>query len=352
MKNSFRKTYIDILRILANFLVIFNHTAGFALYQQTYGTAKTGLYMIFSIITKINVPIFFMITGALLLGKDEDLAYVLKKRVLRFFLLIILASTFMYLLKTPKAITPYTLFYNISNCYVEGSYWYLYAHLAFLLMLPYIRRIVRGFTKKDFAYLIGIHFIISTLLPIADYISYTTTGNHVVIYSEIQLPLMTVKAFFYPIIGYYLDKHIDIQRVTLRKMLPLFLLSIAGIIITEIFTFHQNYPFGYTEDFFELSDYVLAITAFIFIKYLFGKRNCLSKLPFIEKTISIIAPLTLGIYLLDPCWKYLIEPHIFTALLPYVPIIINSAIYCIISMLLGGIVTYILKKLPFFKTVL
>ncbi len=32
MKSTYRKTHLDILRILANFLVIFNHTAGFTLY--------------------------------------------------------------------------------------------------------------------------------------------------------------------------------------------------------------------------------------------------------------------------------------------------------------------------------
>ena len=352
MKTIYRKTYIDILRILANFLVIFNHTAGFALYQNTYGTARTGFYMFFSIITKINVPLFFMITGALLLGKDEEINYVLKKRVLRFFLLIVCASTFMYLLKMSDSVTPYKLVNNVFTCFIEGSYWYLYAHLAFLFMLPYLRRIVRSFTQKDFIYIIGIHFIFFTLLPILDYSVFTATGSHFTLYNEINLPLMTVKAFFYPIIGFYLDKHVDISKLTFRKLFPLFVISFLGICITEVFTFHQGFQIGYTEDFFELFDYVLAITAFLFVKYLVITKDCLKKLPLVTKTITFVAPFTLGIYLLDPCWKYLIEPQIFNFLLSYVPLILNSAIYCLISMVLGGCVTYILKKLPFFKAVL
>ncbi len=293
-----------------------------------------------------------MITGALLLGKEEEISYILTKRVLRFFLLIVCASTFIYIIKAPELITLEKLFYGISTCHIEGSYWYLYAHLAFLLMLPYLRRIVFNLTKKDFIYILAIHFIINTILPIADYIFYAATELHITLYSEIQLPIMTTKAFFYPIIGYYLDKNIDIQKVTLRKFTPLFLLSIAGIILTEIFTFHQNYPYGYTEDFFELFDYVLAITTFMFIKYITNKNNLSQKVPIITKALSVVAPLTLGIYLLDPCWKHLIEPPIFNALLPHVPLIVNSFIYCLISMLLSGGITYILKKVPFFKTVL
>ena len=353
MKNSYRQTHLDILRIMANFLVIFNHTAGFTLYQNTYEPTKAGLYMLLSIITKINVPVFFMISGALLLGKEEDLSYILTKRVFRFILLIVGASTFIYIIKASGAVTPANLFYGISTCQIEGTYWYLYAHLAFLLMLPYLRRIVSNLNKKDFIYILAIHFIINTILPIADYILYAATKQHITLYSEIQLPIMTTKAFFYPIIGYYIDKHIDIQKMNLRKLTPLFLLSIAGIAITEFFTFHQKYPhIGYTEDFFELFDYVFAIAVFVFIKYIASKYNLSEKKTVITKFTSIVAPLTLGIYLLDPCWKHLVEPTVYNALLPYVPFVINSFIYCFISMLLGGCATYLLKKIPFVNKIL
>lgn len=352
MKTLNRKTYLDILRIFANFLVIFNHTIGFSLYQHSAGIPKTVFYTFLSILTKINVPLFFMISGALLLGKEEEIGYILKKRVFRFFLLITCASTFMYILKMPHAVTPAKLINNIFTCYIDGSYWYLYAHLAFLLMLPYLRRIVRSFTQKDFLYIVGTHFILFTILPIVDYLLFTTTGNHFTLYSEINLPLMTVKAFFYPIIGYYLDKHVDIDKVSFKTFLPLFGVSIAGIGITEIFTIHQGLRTGYTEDFFELFDFVLAMTMFLFVKYLIVNRDCLKKLPFLTKAVGFAAPLTLGIYLLDPCWKYLIEAPIKLFLDSYLPTLLNSVVYCFISMLLGGCVTYILKKLPFFKTIL
>ena len=68
--------YIEFLRAAAIFFVIFNHTAteGFLLFTK-YPTdnIQYWLYLAISIFCKFAVPVYFMISGALLLGKDEPL---------------------------------------------------------------------------------------------------------------------------------------------------------------------------------------------------------------------------------------------------------------------------------------
>lgn len=92
-----RYAYYDVLRVIAMSLVIFNHVPGFLLYQHSHGAIQ-GVYMVISVVTKINVPIFFMISGALLLGKqNESISRVLKKRVTRFIYVIIIFSGITYL---------------------------------------------------------------------------------------------------------------------------------------------------------------------------------------------------------------------------------------------------------------
>ena len=83
-----KKEYYEILRILACALVIFNHTTGFSLYQKTEGI-KQIIYIFLATFTKINVPLFIMISGALLLKKSEDISVTLRKRVLRFVILLV-----------------------------------------------------------------------------------------------------------------------------------------------------------------------------------------------------------------------------------------------------------------------
>ena len=68
--------YIDILRIIACFMVIINHTHGFILENNTL-TNSTFYCLGFSL-CKIGVPLFLMITGTLLLDKDYDYKKILK----------------------------------------------------------------------------------------------------------------------------------------------------------------------------------------------------------------------------------------------------------------------------------
>lgn len=73
--------HIEILRILAIFFVLFIHTgnSGFTLYAVQESTVSTALCLSMAMIAKTAVPLFFMISGALLLGKDETVAQLYKK---------------------------------------------------------------------------------------------------------------------------------------------------------------------------------------------------------------------------------------------------------------------------------
>ncbi|MDE6212988.1 MAG: acyltransferase, partial [Lachnospiraceae bacterium] len=75
-----KKVYYEWIRLIACFFVIFNHLKGYVLFMNASGI-KQAFYMVLSAITKINVPLFFMVSGALLLEKQENIVTVLKKRI-------------------------------------------------------------------------------------------------------------------------------------------------------------------------------------------------------------------------------------------------------------------------------
>jgi len=70
-----RKYHIDVIKIFAIFMVVYNHTGdfGFLAYQQEGPVLLQMMQMIPSIVCKTAVPLFYMCTGALLLGKEESL---------------------------------------------------------------------------------------------------------------------------------------------------------------------------------------------------------------------------------------------------------------------------------------
>ena len=89
---------IELIRIIAVFFVIFNHTGTmgyflFASYEPR--SIQYWIYLFISVFCKISVPLFFMITGALMLNrKEESLRYLWKHRVLHICCILIIWSFF------------------------------------------------------------------------------------------------------------------------------------------------------------------------------------------------------------------------------------------------------------------
>ena len=73
--NFVRKSYLDVLRNIAIFMVLFNHTGskGFAIFTTVAPQSVSyWIYLFGAIFIKIAVPIFFMISGALLLERENE----------------------------------------------------------------------------------------------------------------------------------------------------------------------------------------------------------------------------------------------------------------------------------------
>ena len=86
----------DLLRIIAIFCVLINHQNCYFDIENYNGmTLEYGFFLLLSIICKVGPPLFFAISGALLLGKKESFSYILKHRVLRFFILMVLCTILM-----------------------------------------------------------------------------------------------------------------------------------------------------------------------------------------------------------------------------------------------------------------
>ena len=91
-----RKAYLEIIRIVAVILVIYNHLSGYHLYMGSSGM-KQGITMFLAMITRSNVPLFLMVSGTLLLSRTEDFIQVFKKRVLRICLVILIFESGIFL---------------------------------------------------------------------------------------------------------------------------------------------------------------------------------------------------------------------------------------------------------------
>lgn len=190
-----RNVSFDVLRILAIIMVLYNHRYTFIV-SDTFDniSIKYIIGAILSITCKCGPPIFFMVSGALLLRKEEKFTYILVHRVLRIIIVMILCTFLM--MYTYKRTDFLRIFSTELN-------WYLYAYAAYLLMLPFIRKITLHATEKE----INLYFLCTL-------ICYTLFGF--CIFFNLEFNLLDKLAFYnsswgsscwwfiFPISGYFL----------------------------------------------------------------------------------------------------------------------------------------------------
>lgn len=163
MTEKRQNIHIELMRCIACFLVIFNHTS-YSIRNIAPGdlTKSRIITLLLYFLCKTAVPLFLLIAGANLLNKKDSPQKILK-RMGKIILLIIIGSL-------PYCITDNVLF--LSPEYWLGIYrgnynaavWYLYLYLGILLMLPILQCI--HLTKTQHVYLLLLYLLGPGLFPL------------------------------------------------------------------------------------------------------------------------------------------------------------------------------------------
>ena len=306
-----------------------------------------------------------MISGALLLRKHEDYKTVLSKRFLRIFLALVIFNTAIYTLGYLWALykheptTDYSIITLIKGIFSgnldnTGVYWYLYIYLGMLLSLPFMQIITPKIEKKDFIFLLGVHFIFISLLPILNIVLRYVKFGTLSLNSGFDAPFANKLMFFYPFIGYYLDQKLDVEKMGKKHLYEIIGVEITAILIECFLTYGSMASVGHIDtDYLAIFDYIIAMTTFMLIKYLvinvFPKYKNWN---IISEFICFVGPLTFGIYLMDPCVSFVLAGKYHTIMQQFLPPFMVGATWTLISMTIGGMLTYFLKKLPFIGRIL
>ena len=341
-----RRLYVDFIKILAILMVVFNHTntQGFLLFTQHRESALYPFYLFNASLIKIAVPLFFMCSGALLLGKKESYKIVFRKRFLRFLVILILCSIMTYLYnriragKTPTAAHFLEKFWKGD---IAAPYWYLYRFLMYILMLPLLRKIANGITKADCKWIIILYCIIRSV-PMIEFLIWK---GKVAYYEQIFL-IIEPDYVFFPLIGYYIDKT-DIPEKNGKNILILVLLSLAAIGINCAMTHYRctllnAWKSPNCEVFLSRLTFVPTIAVFYACKVWFSRHK---PGPRTEKAIVTLSGLTFGIYLLERVGRTETK-GVCELLRPYIHSLPASWAWVLCACVVCGLATFILKKIP------
>lgn len=348
-ENTNKKIYIEILRCIAIFLVIFNHTGikGFQRYVMTDNIILHTVYLIMAIICKMAVPIFFMISGALLLNKEESIKTLYKKRIVRIIIVIFIASFIQYLYKIKSDFGTFDIFAFLKTIYTKNiivPYWFLYSYLGFLIMLPFLRNLVKNMKKEHYYYLFTIYVIYKIIMPII------TQQLDMSVNANLKLILLETNIIC-PIVGHFCENILDIRKINKKMIIfatiALIVVLVTGVTLTMLEV--QNTGNKKIETYLSYGSVFIAMYTYILTKSIFYK----SELPnWVNNIIITIGGCSFGIYLIEKILRKFMLDKIVSKLSPFIktmPACLVS-IACIIC--IGTVIIMILKKIPICKKIL
>lgn len=135
-----RNIAYDIIRILAILMVLYNHRRLFCYYSGVNNVLFAACFASLSVLCKCGPALFFMISGALLLSREEPYKKVFTHRILK--MLIVMA-----ILACVRS-----AFYKsggIPKTFLSGLNWYMYSYTAYLIALPFLRKMVKNMSGRD-----------------------------------------------------------------------------------------------------------------------------------------------------------------------------------------------------------
>ena len=224
--NSKKIIHLEVIRILALFCIVYNHI-GYTLFVYTENTLKFTVSLVLSILCKIGVPLFFMISGALLLGREESWADVYKKRVLRIVAVIVLFTVirFFYECYVTKTIS-FSLM-QLIKAILTGNllhpYWFLYTYLSVLLLLPILRLIIKNLDEQGKKYFLMLILVFDMIIPL----------KALVINQDWQFSLLLDENICYLFLGYFIEHGLDKRHFTLKNKI----IALSGAVIAVVISF-------------------------------------------------------------------------------------------------------------------
>lgn len=173
-------------------------------FSDGVGTYKGVLFVSVTNLLHFAVPVFFMISGALLLDpkKEMTLEKLLKRYILKYAGVILTFCwlfAFMEIVFDRHIIRPIYFLQSFANMLQGKTWahmWYMYTLLGIMLILPLLRWTVRMAEGKDITYLIIVLGLFLSILPFFSEITGFDLG--------IQFPIASVY-LFHMLLGYWID---------------------------------------------------------------------------------------------------------------------------------------------------
>lgn len=343
--NKGKKVHLELLRIIAVYLVILTHTGnrGYTYFTTLQPSWQYYASMTIPVLCQIAVPIFYMISGAVLMGKDESPGHILRYRLPRHVLVLVLASAMMYVYYGVRSESFVSIRDFIRSLYTKNiiiPYWFLYSYIGYLLVLPFIRRMVRGMKDREWNYLFGVYLLFQGIVPVAEYLFFNGRVN---MNPSLDIRMVTTDVLVFPALGWYLEN----RRLSRRELLALWLGAVTAITVTVFMTHYKILMTGELEEsqvgtFYKTMRLLPAAAVYSAVKML-------PELPHrVKSAITVLGGCTFGVYLIEQILRESLYP-LCDRLFNIIPPPAGTMIYAALVFFFCIPFVCAIKKTPFFK---
>lgn len=344
IKTNKRIYSFDFMRIIAACAVVMIHTSvDFVL--PTQSTLVWG--NLFHSLSRFAVPMFLMISGALMLDEDKEISVrKILKSSLNMFILLMLWSLFYAVgdniirpIVTNEPISLVTFFDTVFN----GHYhlWYLFVLIGLYLITP----ILRLFIKRENSELIGKYLIFAVVICfVGSFVNqmvniYTKQTDIVLNYiSNFRLDCIFEYLLYY-ILGWYFV-NVEISKKTRSFVYIGGLVGIIATIICGWFFFVEDAQANYFYTNNSLNVFLCSVGLFVFIHYLVKTKNIKA-----NKFVLKLSNLTFGAYLIHGIFLFGVK--LIGKKLTCVPLAI--CVIFAVTVVLSFVAAYIISKIPILK---
>jgi len=228
-----RIKYLDGLRFFAILNIILIHVLAIFRFKY-FSTSKITFFILtlFDSFTRVGVPLFFMLTGVLMLAiktTKENYVEFFKKRIVKLIVVYIFFSLIYYIYNVIKGYTNFSVLNFLSQLtsgQIKYHLWFMPVIIMIYIFIPFLKKFVLHLKKYEIKNLILIIFITGNIFiginSISTLMGYSLLQNFIVPNLLIYIN--------YLFMGYYIYKY------NLKIDKKLIILSILSIILMPILT--------------------------------------------------------------------------------------------------------------------
>jgi surface polysaccharide O-acyltransferase-like enzyme len=297
-----RVIWADYARVLATFSVVFLHAASPIV--DKYNQLPKADWMIGNIYdsaVRMCVPLFFMLTGYLLLDKEETLGTFFQKRINKVVIPLVIWSVF-YILWGHYAggkwpLTP-DRFYIVLFGPAYYHLWFPYTLIGLYLYLPILRILAKYADGHLLYYYLALWFLASSLIPVIE----RTSGL------DSTVDLVAISGFAgYLLLGFVGGRIVVTKKVAVLAALTYLVCASITALGTYWLTANNEGKFsGAFYDFLSPNVILLSLSIFLLVKYLVTRFSFTTNQSLLS-IIGSVSAASLGIYLIHPIFLDLIQ---------------------------------------------